>query len=260
MMHGSAILALAMSRDAELLASGSADGCVKVWRVLSGACVRRYEAAHGSGITSLCFSRDTTHLLSGSLDGTARVHGLKSGRMLRELRGHDGFVQCAAYSTDCEHVLTGGADGTLRVWAARTGEQLAVVRMTSSAGMRPPSVLGITLLPAVAGAPDQLLLCLGGERLQLATIGGALGMAYQADAHGTAPARFVAATVSPRGEWVYGLNQAGVLCCFRAATGRLEHRLGVHDGSDVVGLCHHPHVNTVATYARDHVLKLWTAS
>ena len=228
MMHTTAILSLSLSRDSELLASGSADGCIKVWRVLTGACVRRYEAAHGGAVTSLAFSRDGTHLLSASLDGTARVHGLKSGRMLRELRGHDGFVHCAAYSSDCEHVVTGGADGTLRVWAARTGEPVAVTRMPSEHG-ETAAVLGLTLLPAgsgAAGSPQHFIACLGSDRLQVVTLGGALGMTFHADTMASSmPARFVAAAASPHGDWVYGLTQAGTLCCFRVASGKLEHRL-----------------------------------
>jgi WD40 repeat-containing protein SMU1 len=257
MLHSTAILALAVSRDSELLASGSADGAVKVWRILTGACVRRYDAAHSGAVTSLSFSRDSAHVLSSSLDGTARIHGLKSGRMLRELRGHDGFVHCAAYSSDCEHVATGSADGTMRVWAARTGETLVVVRVPSGGGGPTPAVLGVSFLPQTTGSPQLLLLCLGSDRLQLATLGGTLGLTLHANT--PVSAHFVAATASPRGGWIYGLTQAGVVCCFRAATGQLERRLEAHEGVAAIGLCHHPHANRLATFARDHLLKLWSA-
>ena len=58
MMHDDAVLALAFSHDSEMLASASQDGKLKVWRVSTGACLRRFEKAHQGGITSVAFSKD----------------------------------------------------------------------------------------------------------------------------------------------------------------------------------------------------------
>jgi WD40 repeat-containing protein SMU1 len=41
MMMEEAVLCLAFSRDSEMLASGSQDGKLYVWRVQSGQCLRR---------------------------------------------------------------------------------------------------------------------------------------------------------------------------------------------------------------------------
>lgn len=72
MMHDAAVLALAFSRDSELLASGSQDGKIRVWRVRTGQCLRRFDSAHTQGVTSLSFSRDGSHVLSSSYDGLIR--------------------------------------------------------------------------------------------------------------------------------------------------------------------------------------------
>lgn len=66
------ILALAISKDSELLASGDADGQVKVWHLSTGKLLRGFPKAHTEGVCSMQFSRDGTHLLTGSYDGTAR--------------------------------------------------------------------------------------------------------------------------------------------------------------------------------------------
>ena len=79
MMHEEPVLAMTFSRDSELIASGSQDGNVKVWRVKSGQCVRKFAKAHSKGVTCLAFSRDGAQVASGSFDVVGKVHGLKSG-------------------------------------------------------------------------------------------------------------------------------------------------------------------------------------
>lgn len=89
-----AVTCVAVSRDGGLLASGSKDGKIKVWRLATGECLRRFPTAHpDGGVAALAFSADTTLssatvaadaataaagaaagslLLSGGLDGVAR--------------------------------------------------------------------------------------------------------------------------------------------------------------------------------------------
>lgn len=87
MMHaGQPILCSNFSRDGELLATGGADGEVKVWKVSSGACVRKFNKAHSQGVISVCFSRDSFQVLTTSFDSLVRIHGMKSGKMLKEFR------------------------------------------------------------------------------------------------------------------------------------------------------------------------------
>lgn len=66
MMHEKAVIAVAFSKDSELLASGSQDGQIKVWRVATGQCVRRYEKAHSGGVTCIVWSKDSSQLLTGA--------------------------------------------------------------------------------------------------------------------------------------------------------------------------------------------------
>jgi len=80
------ILCSATSKDGELLAVGTRNGQVHVYKLSSGLCVRSFPQAHPQGVTSLCFHRDGTQILTTSFDQTARIHGLKSGKALKEFR------------------------------------------------------------------------------------------------------------------------------------------------------------------------------
>ena len=91
------------------------DGKIKVWKVATGQCMRRFERAHSKGVTSVAFSRDGQQILSGSFDSTIKVHGLKSGKQLKEFRGHVSFVNEAIFSADGHQVISASSDGTVKV-------------------------------------------------------------------------------------------------------------------------------------------------
>ena len=46
----------------------------------------------------------------------ARIHGLKSGQMLKEFRGHEGFVNAAIFSKNESRIISAACDGTIKVW------------------------------------------------------------------------------------------------------------------------------------------------
>ena len=160
MSHDSAVLTLAFNLGMELLASGAAKGDVKIWRLSTGSCVRKFPTAHSGGLTSLEFTRDGTQILTASFDGSAKIHGLKSGRTLKEFRGHSSFVTGAVFvgaNAAAEQVMTCSADGTVRLWDAKSCDCLRSIRLSPAGAAT--SLLGLvklpfssTILPALASA------------------------------------------------------------------------------------------------------------
>lgn len=61
------------------------------------------------------------------------------------------------------------------------------------------------------------------------------------------PSDFVAATVSPQGELIYGITEDSMLLCFSAATGNVVHEQKLCD-RELIGVVSHPFSNVIAAY------------
>eukprot|EP00602_Paraphysomonas_sp_CaronLab_P007893 CAMPEP_0185035328 /NCGR_PEP_ID=MMETSP1103-20130426/26523_1 /TAXON_ID=36769 /ORGANISM="Paraphysomonas bandaiensis, Strain Caron Lab Isolate" /LENGTH=495 /DNA_ID=CAMNT_0027572357 /DNA_START=80 /DNA_END=1570 /DNA_ORIENTATION=+ len=254
MMHEEEpILCSTFNRDGELLATGSRDGKVKVWRLSTGACLRKFNRAHSQGVTALCFAKDSSQLLTGSFDCLARIHGLKSGKTLKEFRGHTSFVNSVIYTKDGSNALSASSDGSIRLWDVRTTECLLNFRPGLSAGSlaREIAVHTIQLMPT---NPDHILVCVKGPQAFVMTTQGQVVKTFSSGK--ASGGDFTCATTSPQGKWVYCMGEDGVMYMFDTQTGQLENVLEAAD-REVIGIAHHPHRNLVATITDNGELKLW---
>jgi WD40 repeat protein len=109
--HSSEVLAVAFSPIGDRVATGSADGSSRVWR-LDGRLldVVRSERA---GVNTVGFSPDGQSLATGSSDGSAITSGQAQGT--EHLLGQDGPLQAAFFSPDGLTVAT-VSGSTARLW------------------------------------------------------------------------------------------------------------------------------------------------
>jgi len=84
MLHNYGISSLCLSKDNEILASGDLKGNVKIWRISTGKCLKKFEKVFQDYISFMIFGRDISHLIISNKD--IKVMGMKSGNMLKEFK------------------------------------------------------------------------------------------------------------------------------------------------------------------------------
>jgi WD40 repeat protein/serine/threonine protein kinase len=116
----SELCSVAWSPDGTLLATGGAEGTVKIWDALSGrqtACLR----GHTGDVRAVAWSPDGRRLASASRDKTVQICAVANTREVSTLLGHSGDVACVAWSPNGERLASGSRDGTIRIWDPLSG-------------------------------------------------------------------------------------------------------------------------------------------
>lgn len=146
--HDGPILALAVSPDGRLAATGGADGFVRIWEIKTGKVVHILQG-HGETVWSVAFSSDGRHLVTGGNDEAARVWDVGYGVEIGAVGGPSGhppppdlgpeFAQGRRLYRTCHACHTVQAGG-----ANRAGPPLHGVF-----GRRAGSVAGFNYSPAL---------------------------------------------------------------------------------------------------------------
>jgi WD40 repeat protein/tRNA A-37 threonylcarbamoyl transferase component Bud32 len=130
LVHPAAINAAELSRDGRWLATGGADGKVRIFDVMTGADTG-LSNHYGDGIIAVEFSPDGRRLAyaggtrgwTRSQDTTIRIWDLATGETLR-LEGHAQAVFGLAWSPDARLLVSCGFDGRIKAWDPDSGTEL----------------------------------------------------------------------------------------------------------------------------------------
>ncbi|WP_407883088.1 NB-ARC domain-containing protein [Scytonema sp. NUACC26] len=115
------ILAIAFSPDGRMLATGDANGEVRLWQVADSKLLLICKG-HTGWVNSVVFSPDGRILSSGSSDQTLKLWDTTDGRCLKTLTGHDRRVRSVTFSPDGTILCSGSSDCTVRLWNVNSGE------------------------------------------------------------------------------------------------------------------------------------------
>jgi len=124
------VSSVALSPDGTLLAAGTHEPSIRLWRLSDGKLlhVPVQVGEFGKISAKVAFSPDGKVLATTAEDNLVRLFAVADGQPLRALRGHTHYVLDLAFSPDGKVLATGGADGTVRIWSVSQGEPLQVLR------------------------------------------------------------------------------------------------------------------------------------
>ena len=117
--HTDELRCLAISPDGQLLATGSCDHTVQLWRLPDGKALETLQG-HIDSVNCLAISPEGRGLASGGghKDHTVQLWRLPDGKALKTLEGHIDSINCLTISPDGRLLASGSWDNTVRLWTS----------------------------------------------------------------------------------------------------------------------------------------------
>ena len=113
--HPDGVLSVAFSPDGTQIATGGADGVVRLWQAQAGD-PGKAVGYHVGTVWAVAFSPDGAHVISAGADKSARIWDVRTGVLRLQLTGHTDAVWSAAFSPNGAALVTGSADKSVRLW------------------------------------------------------------------------------------------------------------------------------------------------
>ena len=113
--NADAVWSAVFSPDGTRIATGSADGIVKVLDAITGKELLAIQSSTEGGVGNVEFSPSGKLLAAAGDDNIARIWDATTGQELLALKGHLSYVQYVAFSSDGTRLATGSADATAKI-------------------------------------------------------------------------------------------------------------------------------------------------
>ncbi len=124
--HTEVIEKIAISPDGTLLASGSADGTIKLWSIRDGALLETLNLLT-THINKMIFSPDGSYLVSCEWDGTVKLRTMPDGELEKTIEVDQLPLDEMSISSYGDVMATATRDQKIQLWSFPDGELLATM-------------------------------------------------------------------------------------------------------------------------------------
>lgn len=107
--------AISLSKNGQLIVTGSHSNSLKIWEVSSGELVNQFQN-HDDWVYGCYFFDNDRKIVSVSLDKNILVSDAKTGKVLQKKLAHEDGISYAAISIDEKLLVTTSLDKTLKIW------------------------------------------------------------------------------------------------------------------------------------------------
>jgi WD40 repeat protein len=118
--HAATVNSISISKNGQIIASGSSDRTVRVWSTSSGQQLLQL-VGHFDTILAVAISNNGDYVASASADGKVKLWRLQTGELVWTSTGNSGRLTCLAFSPDGSVLLSGSQDGFVRGWDINSG-------------------------------------------------------------------------------------------------------------------------------------------
>jgi WD40 repeat protein len=248
--HPFPVLTLDFSPNGILLATGSTDSKLRIWRVSDGSLLRTLKG-HAGWVNSVDFSYDGLYLVSCAEDFTVRIWRVSDGRLIQTIDEGMAQVTSVAFAPE-SYVQEHGqafawteADGTVRLRSFSSGWLFTMKETSISAASLAFSQDGKWL---VAGYAD-------GTMRVWNTSDGSLVQALKSHTQ-----KITSVAFSPDGRWLASASQDNTLRLWQIAEGKIQNTpawiLSGHTGP-VNSASFSPNSSMLASGSNDSTICLW---
>ncbi len=113
--HKGQIKSLDSDPEGKYMASGSADGSIRIWDIFSTNLIYELKG-HKGDVNSVKFSPDGSMLASGGADGAIMLWNVERGSQIISVNGHKGWVRDIDFSSDGNVLASCGDDKLINIW------------------------------------------------------------------------------------------------------------------------------------------------
>lgn len=117
------VYAIAFNPNHQQLATGHADGTIRIWQITTGQLLINLKG-HQSSVWTLAFSPSGDILASGSFDSSIKLWNLTTETEYCTLSGHQDWVTEIAFSSDGQLLASCSNDQTIKIWNSQTGKEI----------------------------------------------------------------------------------------------------------------------------------------